>query len=157
MSTTHADDHKRREIQIIHIAAQQLGMDTRDKDPNSEYRSMLYAVGRVHSATELDYAGRQRVIEHLKACGFQAKPGKRPFPGRPHNCDRHPQLRKIEALLADAKRPWAYADTIMENLTRGVKVKVAFGDPAEWQKVIAALMADQRRRKEKTKHDEPRT
>jgi len=154
MSTTHADNHRNAELAKIHIAAEQLGMDPRDKDPASEYRQMLYAVARVHSARDLDYAGRQRVIEHLKACGFQARRGRRPFPGRPHNADRHPQLLKIEALLADAKRPWAYVDSMAEKMFG--KARVAFCDPGEWQALIAALMKDQKRRKEKAQH-EPRT
>lgn len=154
MSTTHADDHKRRELATIHIAAKQLGMDPGDKDPGSEYRQMLFAVARVRSAADLDYAGRKRVIEHLKACGFQSRPGKRPFPGRPHNADRHPQLLKIEALLADAKRPWAYVDSMAERMFG--KARVAFCNPAEWQSLIGALVKDQKRRKERAQHDEPR-
>lgn len=151
MSLTHADDHKRRELAMIHIAAKQLSMDPSDKDPASEYRQMLYAVARVRSAADLDYAGRKRVIDHLKACGFQSRPGKQPFPGRPHNCDRHPQLRKIEALLADAKRPWAYVDGMAERMFG--KARVAFCDPGEWQSLIAALVMDQKRRKERSKSD----
>lgn len=144
MSTTLPPEAKKREIALIHIAAGQLGMDTRDKSPESEYRSMLWTVARVRSAADLDHAGRQRVIEHLKACGFQSKPGRKPFPGRPHNVDRHPQLKKIEALLADAKRPWAYADGIAKNMFN--KERVAFCNSVEWQAIIAALVRDQQRR-----------
>lgn len=149
MSIDHDQDSRRRDLAFIHIAVRALGMDPHDKNPDSEYRCMLWAVARVRSSKDLDFAGRKRVREHLEACGYQAKAGSRPFPGQPHNLDRHPQLRKIGALLADARRPWAYADAIAEKLTRGVKVRVAFCDPAEWQQIIAALVYDQRRRKEK--------
>lgn len=146
MKIDHDNDSRRRDLAFIHIAVRALGMDPHDKDPNSEYRCMLWAVARVRSSKDLDFAGRKRVREHLEACGYQAKRGAKPFPGRPHNTDIHPQLRKIEALLADAKRPWAYADAIAQKLTGGVKVKVAFCDADEWQRIIAALVFDQRRR-----------
>ena len=139
--STQPEGHRNRELAMIHIAAKQLGLD------DDAYRDMLWAVGRVRSAGDLDYAGRQRVIEHLKACGFQAKPGRKPFPGRPHNIDRHPQLKKIEALLADAKRPWAYVDGMAEKMFG--KERVAFCNQDEWQRIIAALVFDQKRRKEK--------
>lgn len=53
------------EIQIIKIAQKQLGMD------DETYRAMLWTVARVHSSTELDFAGRKKVLEHLEACGFK--------------------------------------------------------------------------------------
>src|SRR4051794_22321687 len=77
-------DPRKAELAKIHIAAEQLGMDTHDKDENSEYRSMLWTVGRVRSAANLDAAGRARVLDHLKAIGFKARRG-RPHPGKPHN------------------------------------------------------------------------
>lgn len=141
------DDGRRRDLAFIHMAAMALGMDTKDKDPKSEYRSMLWTVGRVHSSKDLDFAGRKRLRQHLESCGYQAKPGRKRFPGRPHNCDIHPQLGKIEALLTDAHRPWAYADGMAQQMFS--KDLVAFCNPEEWQKIIAALMIDQRRRKEK--------
>lgn len=148
MSTTHTDGYRNRELAMIHIAAKELGMD------DDAYRDMLWAVARVRSAGDLDYAGRQRVIEHLRSCGFQSKPGRKPFPGRPHNCDIHPQLLKIEALLADAKRPWAYVDGMAKRMFS--KERVGLCNSAEWQAIIAALVKDQQRRKA-NKTDEPRT
>lgn len=139
MSTTLPNDSRARELAKIHIAAKELGMD------DDAYRDMLWTVARVRSAGDLDYAGRQRVIEHLRACGFQAKPGRKPFPGRPHNCDIHPQLLKIEALLAEAKRPWAYADGMAKRMFD--KERVGLCNSGEWQAIIAALMKDQQRRK----------
>jgi phage gp16-like protein len=141
------DDGRRRDLAFIHMAAKALGMDTLDKDPNSEYRCLLWTLARVRSSKDLDFAGRKRLRQHLESCGYQSKPGRKPFPGRPHNVDIHPQLRKIEALLADARRPWAYADGIAEKMFG--KDKVAFCNSEEWQKIIAALVFDEQRRKEK--------
>lgn len=67
-----------RELALIHIGAQQLGL--RQSGDDSAYRQMLWAVARVKSAADLDEAGRQRIIDHLRSCGWQdtARPAGRP-------------------------------------------------------------------------------
>lgn len=52
-------------LAMIHIAAQQLGMD------DETYRDMLYSVARVRTAKDLDMAGREAVLRHLAACGWK--------------------------------------------------------------------------------------
>lgn len=52
-------------LAMIHIAAQQLGMD------ESTYRDMLWTIARVRSARDLDDAGREAVLKHLAACGWK--------------------------------------------------------------------------------------
>lgn len=143
MSTTLDEDARRRDLAMIHLAAKQLGMD------EDAYRAMLWAVGRVRSAKDLDFAGRQRVKDHLRACGWKPAPARqrKPYPGRPANTDREPQLQKIEALLTDARRPWSYADKMAHRMFG--KDRVQFCDPAEWQRLIAALVIDQKRREKK--------
>lgn len=86
---------RRAELAKIHMAAEQLGMDTGDKDEGSEYRSMLWTVACVRSAAELDWAGRKKVLDHLKACG--AKLG---FEGKPQSraLATDPQSKKLRAL-----------------------------------------------------------
>lgn len=139
----HDEQARNRDLAMIHLAAKQLGMD------NGAYRDMLWAVARVRSAKDLDFAGRQRVKDHLKACGFKpaASRKRKPYPGRPANTDREPQLRKIEALLADAGRPWRYADEMARRMFG--KDRVQLCNPGEWQGLIAALVVDQKRRREK--------
>jgi phage gp16-like protein len=56
---------KRKDIQLIHIARQQLEMD------DETYRAMLWAVARVKSSIELDFAGRKKVLDHLTSRGFK--------------------------------------------------------------------------------------
>lgn len=139
-SAPSSDDIRRRELAKIHIAAKQLQMD------RQSYEDMLWACARVRSARDLDAAGRARVLDHLKACGFKGKRG-RPHPGRPHNLqseERGPQLGKIEALLADAGRPWAYVDGMAKRMF--AVASVTWCDPEQLQKIIAALVYDQRRR-----------
>jgi phage gp16-like protein len=55
----------------IHIGAAELGW--RSVDDDAEYRRQLFAVCRVQSAAELDEAGRQRFLSHLRQCGWHAR------------------------------------------------------------------------------------
>ncbi len=77
---------QKREIQLIKIAQKQLGLD------DDTYRAMLWSVARVKSSTELDFAGRKKVLDHLQACGF-----KRIRP-QPRALADDPQSKKIRAL-----------------------------------------------------------
>jgi len=144
MQTKGSSDLRRRELARIHIAKHELGLD------EESYRAMLWACARVRSARDLDAAGRARVLDHLKACGFKGKRG-RPHQGRPHNLqseERGPQLGKIEALLADAGRPWAYVDGMARRMF-GV-ASVTWCNPEQLQKLIAALVYDAKRRARST-------
>ena len=94
---------------------------------------MLQEVSGVSSSTALDAAGRRAVIRHLLR---QIKGPS--YPGRPSNCDGNPQLRKIEALLADNGLPWSYADGIARQMHD--KDRVAFCDSVELTAVITALI-----------------
>lgn len=60
------------ELAKIHIAAEQLHL-IRPAD-DSAYRDMLWSIGRVRSAANLDSFGRQAVLKHLKTCGFVDRP-----------------------------------------------------------------------------------
>lgn len=66
---------RRTDLAKIHIAKKDLGMD------DETYQAMLWTVARVHSAADLDEAGRQAVISHMVGRG--AKIGSR-RPGRRH-------------------------------------------------------------------------
>jgi phage gp16-like protein len=139
---TAAPDHRRRELALIHIAKKQLDLD------DDTYRAMLWTVGRVHSSGDLDYAGRQRVLEHLRACGFKARGhGKKPTV----RADRAAQLSKIEALLADAGLPWDYLTHGKDGKPSMVK-RICRVEKIEWcsaeqlGKLIAALVIAQRRK-----------
>jgi hypothetical protein len=59
------------ELAMIHIGAKEVGQDPQDKDPGSEYRQMLLHVGGVASAADLDSAGRQAILAHLKRLGWK--------------------------------------------------------------------------------------
>jgi phage gp16-like protein len=123
-------DLRKREIQRIHILKSQLGLD------DETYRGVLWAQATVHSSTELDGHGRRLVINHLEA--LVAKSG-RTYPKRPHNTQARSrgELLKIEALLTDAGKPWAYAEGMARHMYR--KQRLAFCAPHELRGIVAAL------------------
>lgn len=129
MSTARPDPRK-REIQRIHILKSQLGLD------DATYRGMLWSVATVDSSTQLDPHGRRQVIAHLEA--LVSRSG-RAYPKRPHNVDarQRRELKKIEALLTDSGKPWAYAEGIARHMYR--KQRLAFCAPHELTGIVAAL------------------
>jgi len=139
MTCRTATDQRKSELARIHIAKQQLALD------EETYRAMLWTVARVHSSADLDHAGRQAVLAHLRGRGFRQR-GRRGHPGRPHNintADRGPLLQKIEAYLAESGRPWAYADGMARRICK--RDRVALCDASQLRKLVAALEYDARR------------
>lgn len=126
-------DIVRREIQLIHVGKQQLGMD------DETYRAMLWAVARVKSSTELDFAGRKKVLDHLKASGFKVVSSRAGTRARPAPTpDKVPMVAKIRALLiALDNKPDAYADGMSKRMF-GVD-RFEWCDGAQLGKIIAAL------------------
>lgn len=122
-------------IKVINVGRAQLGWD------DDLYRSTLArfggtadADGRVSLKT-LDDGQMTALLAHLRGAGFANNNGK------PHNLGvrGRAQLSKIEALLTDAGKPWAYAEAILRQQTRGRKQKMAFADLDELKAVLVAL------------------
>jgi hypothetical protein len=94
-----AADLARREIQLIHVARQKVGMD------DETYRNLLKDRFNVDSSKDLDWKQRKSLLDHFKTLGFKVvsrhvKPKV--------SVAMQAQLDKIEALLADMKLPWEY-------------------------------------------------
>jgi len=104
------------ELAAIHIAAAQLGMDTRDENPESEYHAMLWSIARTRSAGDLDWTGRKRVLEHLKSrgAGKGRKSGEWSFIDSATQ-DRKPLLRKICAVCRAMKVGKKYAEGVAKK------------------------------------------
>ncbi|MEW6562723.1 MAG: regulatory protein GemA [Pseudomonadota bacterium] len=118
-------DDKRRDIQFIHIAKQQLGMD------DATYRAMLMSVGGVDSSSKLDIKGRKLVLEHFKACGFKVRStGKaKAQPSRP--LAEYPEAKKIRALWLMLHELGAVRNASEEALASYVK-RMTRVDALQW-------------------------
>ena len=122
-----------RELGMIHILKAKLGLT------DEQYRDVLWSQARVDSAKNLDEHGRRKVVAHLRA-HLNRRDGSR-YPARPNNADAagRGELRKIEALLADAGLPWSYAEAVMRSQTRGRKERLEFCTARELVGILAAL------------------
>ncbi|WP_244137136.1 gp16 family protein [Burkholderia pyrrocinia] len=120
----------------IHIAKQQLAM-TED-----EYRTALRTVAGVGSSKDLTPEGAHKLLKHFERCGFKPKrdAGRRPSVAR----SRAAQIRKIEALLANAGRSWDYLGGMVKRICKVDAIE--FCDDAMLSKLIAALQYDANRR-----------
>jgi len=128
---------RKSELAMIHVAKKSLALD------DDVYRSILVKVTGKSSASELDAAGRKTLIDHFKKLGFKvvAKRAGRPRPAVAG--DRTIYIKKIEAQLAEAARPWAYADALAKRIC-GID-RIDWCEPADLLKIIAALTYDARR------------
>jgi phage gp16-like protein len=119
---------------------------------DDDYRSMLWAQGRVHSAKDLDSTGRAKVLDYLRQkLGFKprARPGvtrraKRPTP----SADALPLVRRIRAqLISLGKLPDEYADGIARQML-GVDAPQFFEwcTPRDLYKISQALGVEQQRK-----------
>jgi phage gp16-like protein len=134
-------DQRKADLATIHICKADLALD------DDTYRDMLFAVARVRSAADLDAGGRAAVIDHLRGLlRAHTNAPRRDYGRRPHNigsADRGPLLKKIEALLASHRRPWAYAEALARRI--GKRDRLALCGPADLRKIVAALQYDARR------------
>jgi hypothetical protein len=136
----------RKQLQIIHVALSQLGLD------DTAYRVMLKNRYRVESSKDLSYREASDLIDHFKRLGFRLKT-KRPEPQNPcwPCAPRTPgvplpanvvvlaspgQLRMIEHLAADIK--WHHWDGYRRWLRKYFKVDEVRTSP-DASAVIEAL------------------
>lgn len=81
-------DTRTRELAAIHVAKKDLGLS------DDEYRDILFVVARVRSASDLDAAGRARVLDHFRSRGALG--------GRQvKRNDSDPMVRKLWALWGE--------------------------------------------------------
>lgn len=133
-----------REIKNIHIAKRDLCLD------DDTYRDVLARITGLRSAADLDAKQRRAVIDEFYRLGWRPKthrsPGKVP-------ASKAALVAKIKALLADAGRPWAYADEVASRVCKVSSVR--FCDENQLRKIVAALMIDQRRRQVRAEKQTP--
>lgn len=123
----------------IHIAKQQLGME------DDIYRGLLARIAGVQSSKALNSKQAGNVLREFERLGFQPKPSAK-AKGKPKNFDQMPaRITKIEALLADMRLPWAYADALARQMFKVERV-AWLKKPAQLDALIAALHVEQEKR-----------
>ncbi len=108
----HSHIIRKNELAQIHIAKKDLALD------DDTYRAMLWTVARVGSSADLDFHGRKRVLQHLKARGWVNK-SPRKAGSRPMASDD--QSRMIRALWIDLHSDGALFDSSEAALASYVK------------------------------------
>lgn len=88
--TTGYDKFRREELAKIHIGKKDLNLS------DEIYRDILWQAGRVESSADLDWRGRQAVLDRFKELGWKPAPARKAKAPRKLAAD--PQSKKIRAL-----------------------------------------------------------
>lgn len=123
---------KRNLIRIIHTGKSCLGWD------DETYRDVLFRQTGKRSAWDCSVSELEKTVLYMRTQGFApSSRGRRPRVAT----GRKAILSKIEALLADAGRPWGYLDGITERML-GEKKPVEWLDDEQIYKVMQMLIVD---------------
>lgn len=131
-------DQRRRQLAAIHCARRDLFGDDEDS-----YRDAVWACCRARSAADLDEPGRLRLIEHFQKLGWRAGRKGRSTPAE----GKAGLVGKIRAMLAQAKRPDAYADGMSKKMFKVERFEWLNED--QLRRLVAALNYDAKRREAK--------
>ncbi|UAN47024.1 regulatory protein GemA [Serratia sp. JSRIV001] len=134
-------------IKVIHTGKKALGWD------DETYRAVLYRIAGRTSSTLCTEAQLERVIAHMRESGFTPVSSKR-HGRRPSVASSHKGLlSKVEALLADAGRPWSYAVSMAKHMFNRERVDWLTTD--ELTRLMQALVIDAKRRGKHENHRQP--
>lgn len=136
-----AKSPRARDLAAIHATVKQLGMD------DDTYRDMLWTVARERSAGDLDFAGRKRVLEHLRAIGGQFQ-----RPARPQNewswiesapGNNKPRLRYLVVLAnklgIERGKQVRYIEGIAKAMNSEIRNIKSTGDYTEYRNIEKPL------------------
>lgn len=128
---------RKKLLATVHIGKAQLHMQDED------YRFMLgrLAQGKT-SAADLSERELHAVLDEMKAKGFQSRPTKQKPRPRPA-LDRTALVGKVNALLADARRPVAYADAMAMHMFKVAAFE--WLDADQLWRLVSALSIDAKR------------
>lgn len=142
MALKNADQLRKAELAQIHIAKVQLALD------DDAYRALLLQVTGKASSKDLTWQGRKALLDHFKKLGFKVKSNKAGRPAPVAKGDKANLMAKIEAQLAEAQRPWSYADGMAKRICKVDRIE--WCDAAQLLKIVAALNYDAQRHGRKT-------
>lgn len=132
----------RNDLAKIHIAKKELAMD------DDVYRMVLLRVTGKDSASKLNPKQAADLLEEFKSLGWKPKRSNKAGRAKPRPARwRRDMMDKVEALLADAGRPWKYADATAKRMF-GIE-RVEWLDDVQLHKLIAALVYDAKRREKR--------
>ncbi|MCD0281291.1 regulatory protein GemA [Xanthomonas melonis] len=133
---------RQAQLAKIHLAAKQCGLD------DATYRTLLVRVTGKDSAAKMTTDELTLVIAEFARLGFKdvRRSGqKKVWPGEPKNLSEVPMLSKVQALLANAKRPWSYAHNTAKQMFKIDRVE--FLNQDQLHRLVAALQVDANRGK----------
>lgn len=116
---------------------------------DATYRATLNRLTGKDSATRCSLEELQTVKEYMHAAGFprqSPRHGRRPSVAR----SRSALLKKVEAQLADAGRPWSYAKSMAKHMFN--RECVDWLTTEELTKLMQALVYDAKRRAKRENH-----
>ena len=126
---------KRNLIRIIHTGKSSLGWD------DETYRDVLARQTGKRSARDCTLSELEKVVTYMRTVGFApSSRGHRPRVAS----GRQAMLSKIEAMLAEAGRPWSYLDSIVERML-GEKKPVEWLNDDQVRKLMQMLIVDAKR------------
>lgn len=136
MATT--DPNRNKDLARIHLAKKELGLD------EDAYRALLQGLTKKDSAAELTSKERWVVLGALGRLGARSAQPRR-YPGRPVivHAEKADLIRKIEAFLTEAGRPWSYVNSIAWRMFKRNQVQDCDSD--ELRRIVAALNYDAKR------------
>ncbi|WP_158780728.1 gp16 family protein [Pantoea sp. BAV 3049] len=123
-------------IRIIHTGKSRLGWD------DETYRDVLARETGRRSAKDCTDAELERVVRYMRTQGFVSVAGRGRRPSVA--VGRKGMIGKIEALLAEAGRPWGYLDGVIERMLGEIK-PVEWLDDVQVRKLMQALIVDAKR------------
>ncbi|EJL1650765.1 regulatory protein GemA [Salmonella enterica] len=112
-----------RLIQFIHIAKNQLGIDT------DTYRQMLLSITGESSTSTMTPGQLNKVLNAMKEKGFRVKPAKKAGTTRP--LDDTPQVKKLRAMWLDMHAKGIVRDSSEAALQAWVKRETGV-DSLKW-------------------------
>lgn len=131
--------NRKKNIQLVHVGANKLFCD---EDARRGWQQDRTGHRSCSKMTDDQLEG---LVAELRDKGaLDSRPPKHAGTA-PHNLDKVPQLKKIEAQLADMKLPWSYANAIAKRMF-GIARVDWLREQKQRDAIIAALHVEQEKR-----------